>query len=174
MPIVPRTCQAMQLPAERESPKDSQDCKAWRQVGCVENRALLLAGCEMNCLDCGVIIDTNHKRCEPCRDAIKRAKNKVDAQRQRARRHARGLVTTHAKGGKENRVNAKCMRCGGDVVAAANRLKSTLCQACRDKSNSLKAAVLWRKHHPAPIKLSGATCVMCGSGFVNGLCECKE
>ena len=128
----------------------------------------------MNCQDCGALIDTNHKRCETCRSEIKRAKNKADGQRAKERRHERGLITKHMKGGKEPRVNAKCMRCGSDVVAAANRLKTTLCQACRDKSNTLKAAVLWRKHHPAPIKLSGSTCGMCGHGFVNGLCECKE
>ena len=128
----------------------------------------------MNCLDCGVIIDTNHKRCETCRDSIKRDKNHADAQRAKERRHERGLVTKHMKGGKEPRVNAQCMRCGGDVVAAANRLKTTLCQSCRYSANTRKAAVLWRKHHPAPIKLSGAVCGMCWHGFVNGLCECKE
>lgn len=128
----------------------------------------------MNCLDCGVSIDTNHKRCEPCRKAIKRAKNKRDAQREREKRHERGLKHTNDKGGHAVRVNAQCMRCKSDIEAAANRRDTTLCQSCRDDANRDKSSALWRKRHPKPIMMSGATCSICQSPFVRGLCECRE
>lgn len=125
----------------------------------------------MNCKDCNATISNNRQRCETC---AKRHKVATNSRRQREKRHERGLVTKHMRGGKSPMVKANCMRCKADILAAENRRNSTLCQSCRDDSNREKSIALWRKRHPKPIMMSGATCSICNRPFVRGLCECQE
>ena len=126
----------------------------------------------MICQDCNTEIDNTRKRCQPC---AKRHKHEYNVKRQRDKRHERGLKTSHAKGGKEELVDAECMRCNSHIKAAKNRKDSTLCIPCRTVSNRVKSLGQYHKRNPKPQTVSlGDVCGICRRPFVRGLCECKE